>query len=74
VSTSQVQAELSANNIPMGLGEVNGDGTTAQTGGNLIRQADPAVHLGRTKVSGTYLDINRFLTPFSASAAADGER
>jgi RHS repeat-associated protein len=38
-------SRLAAAGIPMGLGDVNGDGRTDQTAGNLIREQDPTVHL-----------------------------
>ncbi len=45
ITASQVQAELSAAGIPMGLGDVNGDGRTDQIAGNLIRTQQPTVTL-----------------------------
>ncbi len=44
-SAATVQAELAAAGIPMGLGDVNGDGITNQIAGNLIREQDPTVTL-----------------------------
>jgi RHS repeat-associated protein len=45
ITPAQVQTELTADGIPMGLGDVNGDGRTDQIRGNLIRQQDPTVTL-----------------------------
>jgi YD repeat-containing protein len=45
VSASTVQAILAADGIPMGLGDINHDGTTGQIAGNLIREQDPTVTL-----------------------------
>jgi RHS repeat-associated protein len=45
ITAPQVQARLAASGIPMGLGDVNGDGRTDQIHGNLIRTHDPTVTL-----------------------------
>ena len=45
ITAAQVQAELTADGIPMGLGDVNGDGRTDQIAGNLIRMQQPTVTL-----------------------------
>ncbi len=45
IGAAAVQAELAAAGIPMGLGDVNGDGVTNQIAGNLIREQDPTVSL-----------------------------
>jgi RHS repeat-associated protein len=45
LSAAQTQALLASSGIPMGLGDVNGDGRTDQTQGNLIRTQDPTVTL-----------------------------
>ena len=45
VSASTAEALLAAAGIPMGLGDINHDGTTSQIAGNLIRQQDPTVTL-----------------------------
>jgi RHS repeat-associated protein len=45
ISAAAAQARLAADGVPMGLGDVNGDGTTNQISGNLIREQDPTVTL-----------------------------
>ena len=45
ISAAAAQARLAAAGIPMGLGDVNGDGLTNQIAGNLIREQDPTVTL-----------------------------
>jgi RHS repeat-associated protein len=45
MSAAQVQQLLTQAGIPMGLGDVNGDGQTDELDGELIRLAQPAVHL-----------------------------
>jgi RHS repeat-associated protein len=45
ITAVQVQARLSQAGVPMGLGDVNGDGRTDQLHGNLIRTQEPTVHL-----------------------------
>ncbi|MFI5458895.1 MAG: RHS repeat-associated core domain-containing protein [Isosphaerales bacterium] len=45
ISAAAVQARLAAAGIPMGLGDVNGDGLTNQVAGNLIRTQSPTVTL-----------------------------
>ena len=45
ISASAVQARLAAAGIPMGLGDVNGDGVTNQIAGNVIREQQPTVTL-----------------------------
>ena len=45
LTASQVQAWLIAAGIPMGLGDVNGDGITNQINGNVIRMVQPTVRL-----------------------------
>ena len=45
VSASTAEALLAAAGIPMGLGDINHDGTTGQIAGNLIREQDPTVTL-----------------------------
>jgi YD repeat-containing protein len=45
VSAAQAQARLAAAGIPMGLGDVNGDGRTDQIHGDLIRTQAPTVNL-----------------------------
>ena len=41
ISAAPAQAMLAAAGIPMGLGDVNGDGATNQIAGNLIRERTP---------------------------------
>jgi RHS repeat-associated protein len=45
MSAAQAQQLLAQAGIPMGLGDVNGDGLTNQIAGNLIREQDPTVTL-----------------------------
>jgi RHS repeat-associated protein len=45
ISAAAAQARLVAAGIPMGLGDVNGDGVTNGTAGNLIRVEHPSVTL-----------------------------
>jgi RHS repeat-associated protein len=45
ISAAAVQARLAAAGVPMGLGDVNGDGLTNQISGDLIRKQDPTVTL-----------------------------
>jgi YD repeat-containing protein len=45
VSQTMVQSYLTHDNIPMGLGDVNGDGTTSEIDGELIRTQEPTVNL-----------------------------
>jgi RHS repeat-associated protein len=56
ISAAAVQARLAAAGIPMGLGDVNGDGLTNQIAGNEIREQGPTV----------------MLLPGSAEAAIEG--
>src|SRR5262249_35547333 len=45
LSAAATQALLAAEGVPMGLGDVNGDGRTDQIGGNRIREQAPTVTL-----------------------------
>jgi YD repeat-containing protein len=45
MTASQVQAELSAAGIPMGIGDLDGDGRTDRIAGNVIQAISPAVTL-----------------------------
>jgi YD repeat-containing protein len=45
ISAAEAAARLAAAGVPMGLGDVNGDGRTDQLRGNLIRTELPTVHL-----------------------------
>ena len=45
LNAAQTQAILALAGVPMGLGDVNGDGQTNQTAGNLIRLKQPSVTL-----------------------------
>ena len=45
LSAAATQALLAAEHVPMGLGDVNGDGVTNQIAGNLIRTQQPTVTL-----------------------------
>jgi RHS repeat-associated protein len=45
ISASAAQARLAAAGVPMGLGDVNGDGRTDQIAGNRIRTVSPTVNL-----------------------------
>jgi YD repeat-containing protein len=45
LTAAEVQGRLLAAGVPMGLGDVNGDGLTNQIGGNVIRIDGPQVHL-----------------------------
>ncbi|MGH2734799.1 MAG: RHS repeat-associated core domain-containing protein [Actinomycetota bacterium] len=45
VDETQVQDALTQAGMPMGLGDVNGDGTTSQIAGNVIRVEHPTVKL-----------------------------
>ena len=45
ISAAAAQAMLAAAGVPMGLGDVNGDGLTDQIAGNLIRTTAPTVNL-----------------------------
>ena len=45
LSAAQTQAILAVAGVPMGLGDVNGDGLTNQTAGNLVRLRQPTVTL-----------------------------
>lgn len=59
VSPATAAARLATAGIPMGLGDVNGDGRTDQTMGNLVRLQSPTVHLlpgsNQASVEGTTL-------------------
>src|SRR4051812_12801957 len=45
ISAAAAQARLAAAGVPMGLGDVNGDGRTDQIAGNLIRIQAPTATL-----------------------------
>jgi RHS repeat-associated protein len=45
ISAAAAQARLAAAGVPMGLGDVNGDGRTDQIAGDMIRIEAPAVNL-----------------------------
>jgi RHS repeat-associated protein len=45
VSEAEIRERLRRANVPMGLGDVNGDGRTDQIAGNIVKVIRPTVHL-----------------------------